>query len=593
MIFHRQLQLWAFTAACVLGTEVCPADIAQTKHNLSVSGPGPIKSATEEEICIFCHTPHRARTDIPFLWNREDSVESYTTYESSTLYALVGQPSGASKLCLSCHDGTIALGAVLSRDEEIVFEGGIRFLPQDRDSYIGTDLSDDHPVSFLYDDALAAERGDLVPPSSLTEEVQLDKDEMLQCTSCHDPHDDTLEKFLVETTQESALCLTCHRPTDWSASAHATSLATWNGIGADPWPHTPYSTVAENACENCHRPHTAGGHERILNYLIEEDNCLVCHNGNVASTDIEDELLKPVYHPVDRYTGIHDPVEDFTGFVSSHVECVDCHNPHRVNDRVGIPPEVPGALEGVVGITTSNQQVEEAQFLYEVCFKCHADNNVLSFAEITRVLTTLNTRLEFDLTNPSYHPVEGAGRNANVPSLIAPLTESSVIYCTACHNNDEGPDAGGLGPDGPHGSTYDFLLERNYNILDFVPESSFEYALCYKCHDRNRLLDPGISTFPHHARHVQGGPRLNAPTPCSTCHDPHGVSSALGATALNHTHLINFNVNIVEPVPGQVVPLFEDLGEGAGRCYVNCHGNLHNPRSYGPGAGGGGFGGRR
>ena len=38
--------------------------------------------------------------------------------------------------------------------------------------------------------------------------------------------------------------------------------------------------------------------------------------------------------------------------------------------------------------------------------------------------------LEFDLSNPSYHPVEGAGRNPNVPSLAgapANLTTSSVI----------------------------------------------------------------------------------------------------------------------------------------------------------------------
>src|SRR3990167_7233223 len=73
---------------------LCVAQIGPTKHNLSISGPGPIKSTTEEEICVFCHVPHNARPGAPFLWNREDSTASYTTYESSTLYGVVGQPTG-------------------------------------------------------------------------------------------------------------------------------------------------------------------------------------------------------------------------------------------------------------------------------------------------------------------------------------------------------------------------------------------------------------------------------------------------------------------------------------------------------------------
>jgi len=98
-----------------------------TKHNLSMTGPGTIKSLFEKRVCIFCHTPHRARGDISALWNRDDSLVTYIPYESSTMYAAVGQPTGASKLCLSCHDGTIALGALVSETQEVPFAGGIRF----------------------------------------------------------------------------------------------------------------------------------------------------------------------------------------------------------------------------------------------------------------------------------------------------------------------------------------------------------------------------------------------------------------------------------------------------------------------------------
>ena len=75
-------------------------------------------ATTEREICIFCHTPHGASaTDGP-LWNHQTSTAIYQTFSSPTLTALgitIGPPNGASRLCLSCHDGTVALGSVSSR----------------------------------------------------------------------------------------------------------------------------------------------------------------------------------------------------------------------------------------------------------------------------------------------------------------------------------------------------------------------------------------------------------------------------------------------------------------------------------------------
>src|SRR3954451_17667369 len=97
--------------------------VISSKHNLSVSGPGDIKSATETEICIFCHTPHRGTGETP-LWNHALSSATYTPYTSSTIKAAVGQPTGASKLCLSCHDGTVALGLVNSRSGPIEMQNG-------------------------------------------------------------------------------------------------------------------------------------------------------------------------------------------------------------------------------------------------------------------------------------------------------------------------------------------------------------------------------------------------------------------------------------------------------------------------------------
>ena len=546
------------------------AGIVDTRHNLSVTGPGPIKSTTEQELCIFCHTPHSARRDVPYLWSRADPTVSYTTYQSSTLYASVGQPSGASKLCLSCHDGTIALGAVLARPAEIPFAGGLRFMPPGA-TLLGTDLSDDHPVSFRYDETLAAAKGEFVSPSALTGAVRLDKEGLLQCTACHDPHDSANRKFLVAPNNFGALCTACHDRTQWLASSHATSNATWSGAGTNPWPHTPYPSVAENACENCHRPHTAGAHARLLNYALEEDNCLVCHGGNVAVKNIGAELVKPYRHTVQDYAGVHDAAENFTGTVTTHVECADCHNPHQAVSSPASPPNVPGALRGVKGISASGAPVAAASFTYEICFKCHADNNMLSFAAISRQFPQINTRREFDLGNPSYHPLAGVGRNPNVPSLSPPYTVNSIISCADCHASDDSPAAGGAGSSGPHGSRNRFLLERNYTVADNTTETSHEYALCYKCHDRNILLGDA-SGFPHQ-RHL-----VRVRAPCAACHDPHGVNAGQG-NIVSNSHLINFDLGIVRPNRDGALR-FEDEGTFRGRCYLKCHNNEHRPRSY-------------
>ena len=197
------------------------SDIRNTKHNLSVTGSGEVRAVSEDEVCIFCHTPHGANNTAQTpLWNRElpDGATTYIPYNSSSLDATgIGQPGGSSKLCLSCHDGTIALGSVnvLSgtgavgdgnpATAEIALTGtapdgtmpGGDGETTGFTRRLGTDLTNDHPVSFAYTDALAAADGELRAPSTVPEIdnrvpgtrplVPLTDNE-LQCTSCHDPH---------------------------------------------------------------------------------------------------------------------------------------------------------------------------------------------------------------------------------------------------------------------------------------------------------------------------------------------------------------------------------------------------------------------
>jgi len=539
------------------------ADVVNTLHNLTPTGPGSVKNPDPVGLCRFCHTPHRA-TQTRALWNRDLPPTAYTIYGSSTLLAATGQPTGSSRLCLSCHDGTVAIGAVAHAPGEIIAP----LPPLEGRTLIGTDLRNDHPVSFVYDDALASLNGELVSPETLTGNVRLDSTQQVQCTSCHDPHSDSLPKFLVEPVQNGTLCVSCHSKNGWLESSHALSTATWNGEGQNPWPAGPFGTVAENACLNCHTPHAAPHAERLLVRNPPESVCLACHNGNVAATDVETQLLKPNHHPVVETSGIHDPPEDPL-FMQRHVFCADCHNPHAVNPTPASPPTVPGVQQHVRGVDLGGTPIPEAQFAYEVCFKCHG----LAEAPSPRVIrhdNVTNVRLEIHSSNPSYHPVTAIGTNPNAITLRPPLTPSSQIFCHDCHNTD---DSQSPPPDvalGPHGSFHEPILARAYPLTDFVSESPAAYALCYGCHDRDILEND--ANF-EHKKHLQ-----SADAPCAACHDPHG--------SRNNTHLINFLLfdavgnTVVTPSPSTGRLEYNDLGGNRGECYLMCHGEDHCPRSY-------------
>ena len=539
------------------------ASIVGTAHNLSVSSASPIKAATEQEICIFCHTPHNSFSVAP-LWNRFSSGATYVPYSSTTAKASPGQPTGNSKLCLSCHDGTVALGMVRSRPTDIQMQGGVTLLPAGN-TRLGTDLADDHPISFTFNAALATANGQLKSPATLTGAVRLDVNAQLQCTSCHDPHDNQFGKFLVTNNTASALCITCHNKTYWDTTVHKTSTKTWNGLGTNPWPHTSYTTVQANACENCHRPHSAGTKPRLLNFAGEEPNCYTCHSGNVAAKNIQAEFSKASVHPIANTTGVHDPTEDPVNS-TRHVECADCHNPHAAKSLAATAPTATGALAGVKGISATGTVVNPLVNEYELCFRCHADSTNRGPARITRQFVQTNTRLDFASANASYHPVVATGKYPTIPGLIAPWTATSRMYCTDCHNNNLGPGAGGTGPKGPHGSTFPPLLERRYDFTDNVIESAALYALCYKCHDRTTLFAGGF----RHQSHLTAGGSV---TPCSTCHDPHGVAT--------QEHLLNFNTSIVTPsIRNGGAVTWTSTGDRRGSCTLTCHGTDHSPKGY-------------
>lgn len=584
-----RVRTFALVLLGLTGAAWADSTIVSSKHDLSVSGGGKIRSATETRVCVFCHVGHGQK---PGGDNRPDLRTDYVPYQSSTLTSVVpSTPTGASRVCLSCHDGTIALGeTVASGTIDLLNTGAGGRLPEGP-SNLGTDLRRTHPVSFV-----PAPSEKLRLPEK-GEPVHLDARGQVQCTACHDPHLEDLDParrmFLVGSNRGSALCLTCHQVQYWKTNPSAHQSSTVLVDRSRTSVEYPYPTVAENGCESCHQSHAASEHGRLVRGKGDEavqQVCLDCHNGRVAKTDLARELAKSFAHTLPPNTpDVHDAAEspqnpraqlpERRSSAPRHVTCVDCHNPHAAYD--GPTPEglVPSALAGVWGIDFRGERVEQARFEYEVCFKCHGDSANQPRSRPSGALAPRrgqqldpNLRLAFAPDAPSAHPVVQPNHTHDSPSLKAPYNATSLIRCTDCHSSDAGPGAGGQGAKGPHGSSYDFLLERNYSVADGTAESPLAYALCYKCHDREVLLSRA-SAFPSHAKHV-----VDSATPCSACHTAHGAS-ALQGTPQGNAHLVDFDTNIVGPGKGGARE-YQSRGGRAGTCSVSCHGVVHDSTGY-------------
>ncbi len=565
---------WAAQSGSVIGS----------KHDLSVTGPGPIRATSETNACIFCHVMHGAAPGK--LSNRPDTKAKHVPYESTTLSARPGAPTGASRICLSCHDGTIAVGKTLRREIRM----NIGAIPADRKSNLGTDLRGTHPISFKPTGNGHARRPS---PGSA---VHLDAAEQVQCTSCHDPHvewnDAVQGKFLVAPNQRSALCRACHDgPTlDVAGSAHATAAASFGPANGN---EGGFASVGEAGCSACHVSHGGAANGRLVRADKQSDDapCLRCHATIVTRVDVGREAAKAFGHDGKRNAGVHDAAEGRPGgkalpetspSASRHATCVDCHDPHSATNRPAVAPEAPGALTGVWGVDQNGQRVEHVQFEYEVCLKCHGDSanrgqGAQSAGGVRRASGDTNLRRVFSTSSPSFHPVIAPGRNPDVPSLKAPYSPGSMIYCSDCHSSDTGPGAGGPGARGPHGSIHPHLLERAYAVADLTVESPSSYALCYKCHDRDVLYSDQLDAFA-----AKTGPRslhqvhvVDRTTPCSACHSAHGVSQQTGRPSEN-AHLVDFDLSIVQPGAGGQ-PRYESKGLRTGSCNLTCHGTAHPP----------------
>lgn len=172
---------------------------------------------TTGEVCVVCHAPHANQNAVgELLWNRSPSVASYDMYSNASgtfqgSGTIATSPNPESKVCLSCHDGTVALNSFGGN-------GTVTDAFVTGDFLIDTDLSDDHPISFEYTNALATSDGALAAPgddgTGPTDVMPLFGTTFtLECATCHDVHNNVNTgntKLLYIENTASALCTTCH-----------------------------------------------------------------------------------------------------------------------------------------------------------------------------------------------------------------------------------------------------------------------------------------------------------------------------------------------------------------------------------------------
>lgn len=233
-----------------------PQDITKTVHNLGKDSPlaagGDGYATNEDEVCIFCHTPHGGTLNGP-LWNHnltDTSVNGFTHYSSATLSGYFSQPglektrpvSTESLLCLGCHDGTTAMNSIVNSSNRtgalpnnsspmpvMMWGGSNPVIGEPADPLAvpaipaGRNLTDDHPISFSYTDAQAHadNTGKLHTPADAKNNGGIrffGATNRVECSSCHDPHVDyysasgnaAYTPFLITPNAASALCLACH-----------------------------------------------------------------------------------------------------------------------------------------------------------------------------------------------------------------------------------------------------------------------------------------------------------------------------------------------------------------------------------------------
>lgn len=244
---RSRLSLLAGLACVLFGGNALAQGIDNSPHDLDA-----LRGDDNGEICVYCHTPHGARLDIDApLWNKPGGTATYTSYDSSTLDGTILAVGSVSVACLTCHDGTQAMDAILNMPGAGMGSGatGTTNMSGTPVPVLGTDLSDDHPIGIQYggfDPGTGQIDADFLndtnglqtavingldrwwvdtegTPNGTREKTDMilytrdnggNDEPFVECATCHDPHlgngTATEVNFMRISNANSAVCLACH-----------------------------------------------------------------------------------------------------------------------------------------------------------------------------------------------------------------------------------------------------------------------------------------------------------------------------------------------------------------------------------------------
>ena len=377
-------------------------------------------------------------------------------------------------------------------------------------------------------------------------------------------------------------------------------------------PHGDHSPLPDS-CAGCHRSHNSQG-AVLRQGWPEEAVCFSCHSSAGPGTNLLPPFVNLVNtgtrffkHDVTQTSSTHQAGESNSGnfgMGNRHIECEDCHDPHNAARGAATAPILPLELAGISGVDplwngpgapTSYNWLPNADREYQVCFKCHSSFTSLptykpdgwnGSAYITDGLRKLTNAgqgqvpdsrdlaREFNPNQASFHPVVAQGRNQSMPagSFVNGWSQTSMVYCTDCHNT---PNASTEGS-GPHGSPRLHILNGGANYSTVVSNGSARVSsaeVCFQCHnfDVYVLGEGNITNFEYHKKHLDN----DWGTTCYTCHDTHGSEQL---------HLINFDASAMTFLNGRNsrTAWYNDPVSGQAGCFLSCHGESHNPEEYTP-----------
>jgi hypothetical protein len=264
-------QTMTAVAFCVIGVAVAafgaPGDgIIGGPHDLrSLAGNNTTDAGTGGRVCAYCHTPHHAVSGTSYLplWARTIDTQTFTTpYVSTTIDAAELKEStsdkaiGPTRLCMSCHDGSIAADQHYGQSGATVLTGDVFSTTPGSGAGVGASpggLSNDHPVGFSYSDVAAGPSSGNPDAAAITAAATAGgKDPWIRvagaagasylnntyllkvqdrlftsggknymtCATCHDVHNkknlytgsgsETVNYFTLAAQANSDLCLSCH-----------------------------------------------------------------------------------------------------------------------------------------------------------------------------------------------------------------------------------------------------------------------------------------------------------------------------------------------------------------------------------------------